>query len=286
MNQRLIAVGTGGVGAGFLGYLWYKKKKTPTAGSFQSLNTTAADGETIKISTPVPAYVTASQVTGQPATPPGAPPTVPHQPVPTSVPGVGVVYGPPTTITLTRSGQVAQPPPILVTHNGAASVAVGSLKDVQRSLNTLGWQPPLKVDGIIGPKTRAAVRAFQSSQHLVVDGIPGPATRAALSSALTQKAGSSSVIGSTVMYSAPETGQVTTPTGQTINTSRALTMGVQMIQHALNLAGATPRLVEDGKIGPKTIAAIKSFQTAHGLTPDGVAGPKTKTALYLAMNQG
>jgi peptidoglycan hydrolase-like protein with peptidoglycan-binding domain len=35
-------------------------------------------------------------------------------------------------------------------------------------------------------------------------------------------------------------------------------------------------------MGPKTVAAIKSFQTIHGLTPDGVAGPKTKTALHLA----
>jgi peptidoglycan hydrolase-like protein with peptidoglycan-binding domain len=41
-------------------------------------------------------------------------------------------------------------------------------------------------------------------------------------------------------------------------------------------------LVEDGKIGPKTVAAIKSFQTTHGLPVDGIAGDPLKTALAIA----
>lgn len=51
---------------------------------------------------------------------------------------------------------------------------------VQRRLNELGANPPLVEDGLIGPKTSAAVRAFQSANGLVVDGIVGPATTAAL----------------------------------------------------------------------------------------------------------
>lgn len=46
----------------------------------------------------------------------------------------------------------------------------------------------LVVDGKIGPKTRAAVRAFQKSVGLVVDGIAGPQTFAALERALGGKA--------------------------------------------------------------------------------------------------
>jgi peptidoglycan hydrolase-like protein with peptidoglycan-binding domain len=61
-----------------------------------------------------------------------------------------------------------------------------------------------------------------------------------------------------------------------------LSLGSKDVQHALNVLGASPSLSEDGKMGPKTVAAIKSFQTVHGLTPDGVAGPKTKVALHLA----
>lgn len=37
-----------------------------------------------------------------------------------------------------------------------------------------------EVDGIFGPKTRAAVKAFQKSEGLIVDGIAGPQTQAAL----------------------------------------------------------------------------------------------------------
>jgi hypothetical protein len=35
----------------------------------------------------------------------------------------------------------------------------------------------------------------------------------------------------------------------------------------------------DGKMGPKTKAAIKKFQSEHKLKPDGVAGPKTMAKL-------
>lgn len=57
---------------------------------------------------------------------------------------------------------------------------------LQTSLNTLGAEPPLLVDGIVGPGTRNAVRAFQMAQSLAVDGLVGPATLAAIDAALKQ----------------------------------------------------------------------------------------------------
>ena len=82
---------------------------------------------------------------------------------------------------------------------GAMPVSAGtpivSNQDVQRALNTLGYaSPPLIADGVIGPKSKAAVIAFQKSPagvaaHLAVDGAPGPMTKAALQKAIANIGG-------------------------------------------------------------------------------------------------
>lgn len=51
------------------------------------------------------------------------------------------------------------------------------------------------------------------------------------------------------------------------------------LQAKLNALGASPQLVVDGSVGSATIAAIKAFQSTHGLVPDGVPGPQTLAAL-------
>lgn len=50
------------------------------------------------------------------------------------------------------------------------------------------------------------------------------------------------------------------------------------IQIALNKAGAGPVTV-DGKLGPQTKEAVKRFQRANHLMPDGIVGTKTDAAL-------
>ncbi|MDP9002358.1 MAG: peptidoglycan-binding protein [Myxococcota bacterium] len=56
------------------------------------------------------------------------------------------------------------------------------------------------------------------------------------------------------------------------------------VQHALNMLGASPPLVEDGKFGDKSKAACVLFQRAHALTVDGVPGNQTKAALQVALD--
>lgn len=59
-------------------------------------------------------------------------------------------------------------------------MATVDYKAVQARLNALGASPPLTVDGVYGPASRASVMAFQKSKGLTVDGTVGPQTLAAL----------------------------------------------------------------------------------------------------------
>ena len=53
-----------------------------------------------------------------------------------------------------------------------------TIREIQTLLTEHGF--PTKIDGINGPATKAAVKAFQRAKGLAVDGIAGPVTRAAL----------------------------------------------------------------------------------------------------------
>lgn len=53
------------------------------------------------------------------------------------------------------------------------------VRDVQRRLYELAYNPG-PIDGVFGPRTESAVRAFQRDSRLVPDGIVGPRTRANL----------------------------------------------------------------------------------------------------------
>ena len=74
-------------------------------------------------------------------------------------------------------------------HNSAAFgyMNLDDLAGVQAALGKLGFDAG-KADGIDGPKTQAAVRAFQASVIIRIDGIVGPETRGALVAALNDAA--------------------------------------------------------------------------------------------------
>ena len=50
---------------------------------------------------------------------------------------------------------------------------------------------------------------------------------------------------------------------------------VRQLQIDLNALGATPQLEPDGAFGSLTQTAVKTFQSAHRLVPDGIVGPAT-----------
>jgi peptidoglycan hydrolase-like protein with peptidoglycan-binding domain len=114
----------------------------------------------------------------------------------------------------------------------------------------------IAADGIFGPRTEAAVRAFQASTGLTSDGIVGPHTWAAL--------------------------MVTVRRGSRGDAVR----GVQ--QESANREGGEfpPSLAIDGIFGPATERFVLGFQDAlrvsfpeDGIAVDGIVGPITWRAL-------
>ncbi|MEW9804425.1 N-acetylmuramidase domain-containing protein [Mesorhizobium marinum] len=84
----------------------------------------------------------------------------------------------------TRKGMVEPAAPAQLTlHIGARGAAV---RDLQRQLAALGY--PVAPDGIFGPDTETALRAFQRDHGLIADGMAGPRTCRAIMAALPLEA--------------------------------------------------------------------------------------------------
>ena len=65
----------------------------------------------------------------------------------------------------------------------SASKTIKTARDIQRALKNAGYYDG-PVDGKLGPKSRKAIKEFQSDKGLKVDGIAGTKTKTALAAYL------------------------------------------------------------------------------------------------------
>ncbi|AEJ41410.1 3D domain protein [Sulfobacillus acidophilus TPY] len=154
--------------------------------------------------------------------------------------------------------------------------ATGSwVMTLQADLQDLGYSEVGPVDGIFGPKTEAALEAFQKAAGLPVTGITNPATWQDILAGfgLTPPfLGNIPVSGwplPTVALAMvhPAMRQVLAP-----GATGSWVMTLQADLQALGYSEVGP---VDGIFGPKTEAALEAFQRAAGLPVTGVTNPAT-----------
>jgi peptidoglycan hydrolase-like protein with peptidoglycan-binding domain len=146
--------------------------------------------------------------------------------------------------------------PVLVAAALPASAAAFTnpqIPGLQVALRAHGYDTG-PVDGIVGPRTAAAVRTFQRRNGIHADGLAGPQTRVKL-------------------------GRL----GRPLFGARTLARGrigwdVSVLQFLLTQRGFAPRHL-NGNFGRGTERAVRRFQRAYGLGVDGIAGAATQRAL-------
>lgn len=138
--------------------------------------------------------------------------------------------------------------------------------DWQRILAGAGIIAGAAVDGVFGPKTKAATIIMQTKLGVTADGVVGPDTRRATARLLAWLA-------------AARPAPVVPPFPGTV--WRGSTGGaVSVVQARLRDRGWG--IVVDGVFGPRTEAFVRAFQADKHLTVDGIVGPQTWATLWAA----
>jgi len=182
------------------------------------------------------------------------------------------------------------------------------LAEVQRALQEAGFDPG-PIDGRMGRRTRSALKAFQSANNLKPTGEVNAQTWEALQarrrdrSALKDQAPRrlASSLATLPLEETPdahETAETTEAHEASASASQKDAVRsailesrlrspdrIKKVQRALEQAGFDPGPI-DGELGPRTDQALRAFQKAQGLEPDGIVGVKTWTALNEYLEPG
>ncbi len=158
------------------------------------------------------------------------------------------------------------------------------VKTIQYFLAFVGFfndrLPEIKSDGIFGPETENAVKAFQREYGLTADGIVGRATwyrlldayYSILNSLPDEYRSYSSLLYPGYTITTGASGNVVTQLQKFINTIAANNRSV-------------PSVTVDGIYGEQTKAAVRAIQRLSGIEESGVVGPLTWNAIVNLYNE-
>ena len=178
------------------------------------------------------------------------------------------VYAVPTATPVIAANETPEPTYAPITKENCVTIKAGSqgmdVKRLQIRLQELGYYTS-RQDGIYLTDDIAAVRAFQKANGLTTDGKAGYNTQTVLYSNAAKRADNAN--------------------SDVIASSKAATLRygsqgveVQTLQNKLISLGYLSGSA-DGKFGSSTRRAVKAFQQANGLSPDGIVGAATQAKL-------
>ena len=185
-------------------------------------------------------------------------------------------------------------PPTVIVRQGNRGANVIHVQFILNYLSNFHSDiPSLRMDGVFGPMTADAVRAFQRRFGLTADGIVGPNTWRRMYEAFIAAENAQPVPPTIIPPTTPPpvTPPPVTPPptgpwppypgtlirrgdrGENVRTLQ------QMLNNARRQYNAMPTLTVDGIFGPITENAVRTFQLFDGLRVDGIVGPITWNAL-------
>jgi len=127
-------------------------------------------------------------------------------------------------------------------------IAPYSLSNVQVALSDLGYVVGT-ADGVIGPKSRAAIRAYQADSGLPTSGEPSRALYEKLQASIAQRSG--------------QTAKPVEPATSTLSDAMVTEAQTELRRRGYSISAIT------GSVNTETVAAVRAYQSDARLSVDG-----------------
>jgi Putative peptidoglycan binding domain len=172
-----------------------------------------------------------------------------------------------------------------------AQAAPGAVADAHRAvIERRRLLAGLVLVVVLGLAVGIAVLLLRGGAQAPVTPVPQPATTTPTTTATSPSSTPTtpSTAPTTTTPTTPSTSGSSTfalPEGTKLRLGEGDPVVIKELQQALSTAGYDPGTA-DGTFGQRTEAAVIAFQQANGLSPDGIVGPETASALNSAVAGG